>query len=157
MNIRYLPVVLVFCVLNFLFTLSSRTAWAQQHGISGTVTNEAGAPLFDVTVQVKGSPNGTTTDQNGHYAIQAGPADTLVFSYIGFKTQAVRVGDNTRINVELSSGKKSLNELVVIGYGNQERKDVTGAVSTVHAAAIKNIPAASFDLKLQGQVAGVSV
>lgn len=142
----------------FVSLLFSIVAFGQQAvTVSGTVASADNTPLAGVTVLVKGTQNGTVTNQNGQFTIAASPEDTLVFSYVSFETKEVAVGNNTQLNVQLSSGKKSLNEIVVIGYGNQERKEVTGAVSTVRSDNIKNIPAASFDLRLQGQAPGVQV
>lgn len=124
----------------FVSLLFSIVAFGQQAvTVSGTVASADNTPLAGVTVLVKGTQNGTVTNQNGQFTIAASPEDTLVFSYVSFETKEVAVGNNTQLNVQLSSGKKSLNEIVVIGYGNQERKEVTGAVSTVRSDNIKNI------------------
>src|ERR1700737_1997040 len=85
--------------------------------ITGTVTGEGGVPLAGVSVSVKGTSRGTTTDAKGNFSIDAAPNTTLVFSYVGFKTQEVRVSGQGAINVSLQTASQSMNEVVVIGYG----------------------------------------
>ncbi|WP_020603057.1 SusC/RagA family TonB-linked outer membrane protein [Spirosoma spitsbergense] len=126
--------------------------------IKGTVSDEKGNTLPGATVSVKGTQLGTTTDANGQFSINlpAG-AKTLVFSFIGMVTQEVVVGNRTTLNVTLKVGDRSLDEVVVIGYGTQRRQDLNGAVSSVKAEEIANIPQSSVDQLLQGRAAGLTV
>lgn len=128
------------------------------HDVAGTVTGDQGQPLAGVTVHVKNSNIGTVTGADGRFRIRPlTPNDTLVFSYVGYTTLEMALGGKTEVHATLKASSRGLNEVVVVGYGNQEQKDVTSAVTTIHAATIANIPAASFDLRLQGQAPGVDI
>ncbi|TDE14877.1 SusC/RagA family TonB-linked outer membrane protein [Dyadobacter psychrotolerans] len=126
--------------------------------VSGRVTAENGDVLPGVTVMMKATTTGTTTDIEGNYKISVtGPSAILVFSYVGYATREITVGNSSVADVKLSTDDKNLNEVIVVGYGNQERRDVTGAVSMVKSQNIKDLPLTSADQKLSGQVAGVQV
>jgi TonB-linked SusC/RagA family outer membrane protein len=126
--------------------------------ITGKVTDEDNQALPGVNVLLKGSTNGTTTDFNGNYSLSVPDATgTLVFSYIGYTTQELPINGRTSINVSLAADIKSLSEVVVIGYGSQLKKEVTGAVQTVSAAEIRDIPVSTVAQKLQGRLAGVQI
>ncbi len=127
--------------------------------VAGTVSDETGATLIGVTVKVKGSANGVTTDFNGKFRINAPDANSvLVFSYVGYTTQEVPLNGRTSVNVQLAKAATSnLNEVVVVGYGTQRRATVTGAISSVSAKTISALPVASVDQALQGRVAGLNV
>ena len=121
--------------------------------VQGRVASETGEVLPGVNVLVKGTSNGTATNSNGNYALtipdeQAG--GTLIFSYIGYASQEVKMGSQTLINVTLVADSKSLGDVVVVGYGTQNRRDVTGAVSTVKATDLNQTNAVSVDNLLQG-------
>jgi TonB-linked SusC/RagA family outer membrane protein len=137
--------------------LASPIALAQQ--VSGTVTEaDSGAPLPGATVLVKGTNNGTTTDFDGMFQITGVPGDAiLVVSYLGFETQEVAVNNATSFNVALSSAADTLDEIVVIGYGTQSKKEVTGAVSVLGAEAIQKLNPVRAEQAIQGQVAGVNI
>ena len=126
--------------------------------ISGKVTDEKGSPLAGVTIVVKETKKGTTTNAEGKF--QVGVADNnavLVFSFVGFKTQEIKVGVRTAIEIKLASSESSLDEVVVIGYGTANKKDLTGSVGTVNVADMTLAPVKSFDEALAGRVAGVQV
>lgn len=125
--------------------------------ISGIVIDDKNQPLPGVNVKVKGTNVGATTGVDGKYTLNAEDNAVLVFTFIGFQTKEEPVNKRTTINVVLSEDNKELKEVVVVGYGNQERKDVTGAVGSVKMGNIKEIKTASLDLKLAGQLAGVTV
>ncbi|RYE26735.1 MAG: TonB-dependent receptor [Sphingobacteriaceae bacterium] len=127
--------------------------------ITGTVTDETGSPLIGVTVKVKGSGTGQSTDANGRFRISAPDANSvLVFSYVGYTTQEVAVNNRTDITVQLVKASTSnLNEVLVVGYGTQRRATVTGAISSVSARTISALPVAGVDQALQGRVAGLTV
>ncbi|RYY22971.1 MAG: SusC/RagA family TonB-linked outer membrane protein, partial [Sphingobacteriaceae bacterium] len=127
--------------------------------VSGTVTDENGASLIGVTVKVKGSGNGITTDVNGKFRITVPDANsTLTFSYVGYTTQDVQLNGRSTLLVQLAKAATSnLNEVLVVGYGTQRRATVTGAISSVSAKTISSLPVAGVDQALQGRVAGLTV
>ena len=126
--------------------------------ISGKVVDkESGNPLPGVSVLVKGTVSGTITDDQGNYKLEVDPGTTLIFSFIGYLSQEVVVGAATEINISLEINVTALTEIVVIGYGTQQRRDITGSVASVSAKDIKDIPLTSFENAIQGQLAGVQV
>ncbi|MBE7176929.1 MAG: TonB-dependent receptor [Mucilaginibacter polytrichastri] len=142
----------------FLFVLFFPGWLRAQQTVSGKITSaDDKQALAAVSVKIKNSETGVSSDPQGRYSIAAKKGDVLVFTYIGFATQEIPVGDNAVLNVQLKSAASALDEVVVIGYGQQQRKDVTGAVATVSAKQIKDLPVASIDQKLVGQVPGVQV
>ncbi|KAB7731269.1 SusC/RagA family TonB-linked outer membrane protein [Rudanella paleaurantiibacter] len=131
---------------------------AQDIAVSGRVTSsDDGSALPGVSVQVKGTTRGTTTDASGNYRLNAPANAQLVFSFIGYKTQEVAVGNRTTVNLSLASDASVLNEVVVVGYGTQSKKTITGAIATVDGKSISDKPVQSFDQALQGRAAGVSI
>ena len=145
---------------NFLFLLVflgfSIPMMAQQI-IKGKVTDNKNMPLPGVNVLVKGTNNGITTDYDGSYKIEANDGAELEFTFVGFSNKTVKVNGKTTINVELSSDAKNLDEVIVVGYGTQKKKDVTAAVVTVDVSKRKDIPATSVSQMLIGQATGVTV
>jgi TonB-dependent SusC/RagA subfamily outer membrane receptor len=142
---------------NNLVVVVSSSLQKQDIRITGTVTGPAGESLTGVSVQVKGGSTGTSTGNKGEYTLTANENATLVFSYIGYSDKEVAVNGRNVINVQLTASDKKLDEVVVIGYGSQRRKDLTGAVSTVTAADIANRPIVDAGEALQGKAAGVTV
>jgi len=133
-------------------------ARAQQRTVSGTVTDaKTGVPLQGVSVSVKNSRIGTTTGADGSFSLNV-PADsrTLVFSFVGFGPTEVPL-TQTSFDIQLEPVVSSFEEVVVIGYGTQRRRDVTGAVSKVGGDRVNTIPAPSFEAALQGKAPGVQV
>ncbi len=126
--------------------------------VSGKVTEASGAPLPGVTVLVKSTSNGIVTDMDGNYTLGKVPGDaTLIFSFIGMKSQEIPVAGKTAINVVMQEDVESLDEIVVTGYGNFKKASFTGSANTVNAEKIKDIPVVSIEQKLQGQTAGVFI
>jgi len=125
--------------------------------ISGTVTDQNGEPIPGVTVSIPGTGFGTATDIDGRYSLSVPEGSTLVFSFIGFESQRIAVGDRSVIDITLSEDMSSLDEVVVIGYGTQQKSDLTGAVGSVKNEALMERPAASMPQMLQGRIAGVNV
>ncbi|WP_394330475.1 SusC/RagA family TonB-linked outer membrane protein [Spirosoma radiotolerans] len=126
--------------------------------ITGKVTDEKGDGLPGVSVVVKGSTQGATTDGEGSFRITVPDANaTLVFSFVGYGRKEVVVGNRTSLNVALAPDDQTLNEVVVVGYGSQLKKEITGAVQTVSAAEIKDLPVSQIGQKLQGRLAGVQI
>ncbi|GAB3687775.1 TonB-dependent receptor [Spirosoma flavus] len=127
--------------------------------ITGRVTSENGEGLPGVNIQIKTTTRGTTTDGNGNYriAIPDEAGTVLVFSFIGYATQEVAVGNQSVINVTLTADDKTLNEVVVVGYGTQRKRDVTGAVASVSETVLREVPAPNLVNQLKGRAAGVSI
>ena len=131
-------------------------ASAQSQTVQGTITGE-GIPLPGVNVIIKGTNTGTISDGNGNYSVEASAEDILVFSYIGYVSQEIRVGSQTRIDVTLLPDMSSLEEVVVIGYGTQKKSDLTGAVGLVDGDEISKFTSANATQAIQGRMAGVRV
>ncbi len=129
-----------------------------QRPVSGTVTSkEEGTPIPGVTVRVKGTTLGTSTDMNGKFELVAPPTSVLVFSVVGLKTLEVSLENRTTVSVAMEQDVFAIEEFVVIGYGVQQRRDVSGSITTVRGDAIKTIPVQTFDQALQGKAAGVTL
>ncbi len=132
---------------------------AQTRSVTGKVTSAIAtdSTLSGVSVQVKGTKTGTVTDNNGNFALNVPANAVLVFSAVGYTTQEVPLKNQTTITVQLAADVQSLQQVVVVGYGTQRRRDVTGAVSSVSAAQIEKVPVNTVDQALQGRAAGVQV
>jgi len=145
-------------ILFFVFLLGLNLQIIAQVTVQGTVKSATDrSALPGVTVLLKGTTTGTITDLNGHYSISVPKNGTLVFSYVGFKSQEFTIGTLTQINVTMVESAKGLQEVVVVGYGTQNRRMVTGAISSISGAEIKAVPAISFENSLEGKIAGVDV
>ncbi|QDH79290.1 TonB-dependent receptor [Echinicola soli] len=131
---------------------------AQAVNVSGTVTSaDDGGTLPGASILVKGTTRGVTTDVDGNYQIQAEKGEILVFSFIGMIAQEREVGDQNSINVALETEAKSLDEVVVVGYGTQKRSDLTGAVSTVDTKVLESRPITDVGRGLQGTTPGLTI
>ena len=140
-----------------LLLLISSLSFAQQ-AIIGTVKSaEDQQPLPGVTILVKGTSTGVSTNFDGEYTINAPLNSTLVFSYVGFLTQEVALNNQKIINVNLQENISKLDEILVVGYGTQKKSDITGSVASVKVGDLTSIPLARTDEVLQGQVPGVQV
>ncbi|WP_083470280.1 SusC/RagA family TonB-linked outer membrane protein [Rufibacter tibetensis] len=144
-----------------LFALSlciAQAGFAQSKTITGRVTSsDDGSAMPGVSVVVKGTTNGTSTDTDGRYSIQATPGSVLIFTFIGSVAQEHSVGDASTIDVRLGSDAKALDEVVVVGYGTQKRSDVTGAVSTVDTKVLEARPVTDVARALQGTTPGLTI
>lgn len=141
----------------FLFLFTVQLSFAQRT-VSGIVTDEETEEgLTSVTVAVKGTTSGTITDFDGSYSIQASDEDTLVFSYIGYDPIEIAVGSQTTIDVAMGSGVNQLEEVVVVGYGKVQKKDLTGSVSTINPEDVQGMPVPNAEQLLQGRTSGVQV
>lgn len=125
--------------------------------VRGRLTDSKGAAIPGASVVIKGTNRGTTTNANGDYTISASEKATLVYSFVGYVSQEVVVGGRTRIDISLVDDVKALSEIVVVGYGTQRRASVTGAIATVSATELTQLPVPSVESALQGRVAGVQV
>ena len=131
--------------------------WAQKT-VSGKVTDEGGNPLVGVVVRVPNTPLGTITDGSGVFRLEL-PVDQniLEISYLGFETKTVTIDQTEQVDVILNVDNLTLNEVVVLGYGTQQKRAITGNISRVRSEAIADLPAQSFDQLIQGKAAGVNV
>jgi TonB-linked SusC/RagA family outer membrane protein len=147
-------------LLTFAFAiLTLVSVLAQSKSITGRVTSaEEPEGVPGASVVVKGTTQGVITDLDGSYSIQV-PADasTLVFSFVGYLTKEMAIGSNSIINAVLDIDVKTLNEVVVVGYGTQERREITGSVASIDAKTIENLVSPSFESQLAGRAPGVSV
>ncbi|MDQ6813569.1 MAG: TonB-dependent receptor [Bacteroidota bacterium] len=150
MNVR----ILIFA--GFL-QLVSLYATAQETTVSGTVTGENNTPLSGVSLNVKGTTRGTSTNTSGRFTISAAPNATLVFSSVGYTNQEVAIGGRTDITVALATSNRELEQVIVVGYGTQRKIDVTGSVASVKGADIAKQPVLTATQAIQGRVAGVQI
>ena len=125
--------------------------------IQGVVKDETGEPLTGVTVRIKETNTGAITDVNGKYAIEAEEDAVLVFSFVGYETQEVSVGGRSTIDIVLAADLTQLNEIVVVGYGTQEKKEITSAVTSVSAEDFNKGNVNNVAQLLQGKVAGLNI
>ena len=133
-------------------------AFAQTQAVTGVVTDDLGDPLVGVSVSVKGTTNGAVTDLDGNYSLKNVKAtDVLVFSYIGFSPKEMKVGNQTKIDLQMKEDQTSLEEVVVVGYGTMKKKDLTGSVTTVGSDKLVEVPVANAAEALQGKMAGVQI
>lgn len=130
---------------------------AQQINISGTVTDPTGEPLIGVSVTVPGTKTGAATDINGNYSIQADAKAKLKFSYVGYKTLEESINGRTVINVKMHEDSEVLSEVVVIGYGTMDKKELTSAISHVGEKDFLSISSLDPSMMIQGKVPGVSI
>ena len=142
-------------VILLLFMLPI-SMYAQKITVKGTVSDNDG-PVIGVTVKVNGAQVGAITDFNGEYSIDVDPNATLVFSYLGYKTQEVKVAGRHTIDITLKEDQETLSEVVVVGYGTMRKSDLTGAVAQVDNKAIEKSVTTSIDQVLQGRAAGVQI
>ncbi len=147
---RIVGSILLMCLMWFM----SAPTYAQAQ-ITGTVKGEDGAELIGVNVLLKGTTTGTITDVNGKYTIQATPSDILVFSFVGYISQEVTIGNQSTVDVALAADVTSLQEIVVTGYASEKKADLTGAVAVVDLAPIMNNSTGNPMQSLQGRVAGI--
>ncbi|MCG8387487.1 MAG: SusC/RagA family TonB-linked outer membrane protein, partial [Cytophagales bacterium] len=145
----------LFCFLIFIASLGEGTA-QQQPSVRGTVTDADGFPLPGTNILEKGTLNGTQTDVNGNFSLNVSSNDAiLVFSFIGFTTQEIPVGSRSVIDIALEEDIASLAEIVVVGYGTQSKRTVTGSVSSVDLEETEDLPTTNIAQAVRGRVAGV--
>jgi TonB-dependent SusC/RagA subfamily outer membrane receptor len=157
-----------FCLLRFCLAIllvagfatllpSGAAAQAQRKTITGQVTNEKGEPVSGASVMIKGTTTGTTSDVRGAYAISVPNNAVLVFSYVGYDATELRIGSGSTLNARLSPANKELDQVIVVGYGTQRKRDVTGSVVSVSEKTLKEVPAPNIISQLKGRVAGVDI
>jgi TonB-linked SusC/RagA family outer membrane protein len=142
-----------------LAVLLAFNSWAQERTVTGRVTSaEDGSALPGVNVVLKGTTTGTVTDVEGNYKISV-PSDggTLVFSFIGLTTTEIGIGSRSVVDIQLAADVTQLSEVVVTGYGIQDKRTLTGSVASVKGDVFKNLPVQSVDRGIQGRLAGVQI
>lgn len=144
-------------LLIWLCVFASSTGLLAQQQVSGKVTDGEALPLIGATVLIKGTSDGTVTDVDGSYSLQANPEDILVFSYTGYEPQEIKVGNQTAISPILATNVEVLDKVVVIGYGSVRKRDLTGAVNTLDPETEQVSQFNDFQSYLQGRAAGVYV
>lgn len=150
--LRLFILLLLFCTFQF-------NAYAlPPHEVRGRVANAEGTPLQGVSVLIRGTTTGSTTNSEGRFSINVPDNRTVLeFSSVGFEPQTVTVGNQTEINITLISSAAGLDQVVVVGYGTRRKSDLTGAVGSVRAAQLQERPAASLNQALAGRISGVQV
>ncbi len=146
-------------ICTVMLVLIFQTAMAQGTRVSGRVTDvNEGAPIPGVNILIKGSSAGTTTDAEGRYSLSVeDPNAVLVFSFIGYSSKEFPLRGVTVLDVVLEPDVTTLQELVIVGYGTQIGKELTGSVQQVKTEALKDLPVAQLTQKLQGRLAGVQI
>lgn len=140
---------------SFPLAIDYKVNWVNYNG---KVTDSNGEPLIGVTIMVKGSKSGTTTDINGNFSINVPTGSVLVISYLGFETTEILVGANTTLNIKLNQSQTTLQEVVVsTGYGEKKRSEIVGAVATITGEELMDIPAPNIAGALRNRIAGLSV
>lgn len=134
------------------------TAWAQERTVTGTVTDaESGEAIPGANIVEKGTSNGTITDFDGNYRLTVGDGATLVVTFVGYKAQEIEVGSRSVIDVKLGLDVQALSEVVVVGYGTQDKKEITSAVASIGEEEFNNGNVTTPEQLLQGKVAGLSI
>jgi TonB-dependent starch-binding outer membrane protein SusC len=157
LNIVFTGTGLIYKMLDNKLIVISSDDVNQDIIITGLVTNENGEPLPGVSISVKETKLGTSTDNSGKFSISAAPDATLSISYVGFVTQEVAVNNQTELNVKLVQSSRVMDQVVVVGYGTQRKIDVTGSVGHVKGDELAKQPVLTATQAIQGKVAGVQV
>lgn len=148
---RQFLVLLLLCANPLSMTAQSRV-------VTGEVVDADNLPMIGVAVVIKGTSNGSITDLDGKYSLNVtGEKPILVFSFIGFTTKEIAVENQSVINTMLTEDVKSLDEVVVIGYGVQKKSHLTGSISKVKVNELSDVPTSRIDQALQGKIAGVQI
>ncbi|MCV2486166.1 TonB-dependent receptor [Flavobacterium sp. SH_e] len=145
---------LVFCISSLLFSV---IAVAQDVTVNGIINDESGMPVPGATVLLKGTTKSTASDFDGKFQIQVPSNGTLTVTFIGYTTVTEAVNGRTKISIQLKPESQSLNEVVVVGYGTQKKSVVTGAISSVKASDLEDLPITRVEQSLQGRVSGVTI
>ncbi len=131
---------------------------AQNITVSGTVEDSSGEPLIGASILVEGTKDGASTDIDGNFSLKnVSPKAVLKVSYVGYRTESVKVDGRTNIKIVLKEDAATLDEVVVVGYGTMKKKDLTGAVSTVKGSDIVKMPTANVAQAMTGRLAGVQI
>jgi TonB-linked SusC/RagA family outer membrane protein len=146
----------LFCLWATFLFLSSLSA-QNVIPINGRVLNEAGQPVPNATIQVKGARTAVTTDEGGNFQLNASSNATLVITSVGYTATSIRVGGRTALSIALAAASNSLDQVIVVGYGTQRKRDITGSVASVTATTLKEVPSPNLIDQLKGRTAGVDI
>ncbi len=144
-------------ILASFMSLFCFVSYAQERIVSGQVTDSDKSPMLGVTVVVDGTTIGTVTDVNGNYSIKVPEKSSLKFSFIGFASQTIDVGNKSSINVTMSEGSADIDEVVIVGYGTVKKTDLTGSVGTISSDNLVSKGTSTMMESLQGEIPGVSI
>lgn len=147
------------CIFVLLCTFFNQTSFAVQHSLRGTVLDKAGDPIPGVSIQVKNTKKGVSTDENGLFSLQLPDGKiTLIVRHVGYQTKELVVDEKqSQLRITLENNDTSLDEVVVVGYGTQLRKDVTGAVASVSGDVVRKNPVTNVAEAIAGRMPGVQV
>ena len=145
---------MMVCLIGMLLPMCM---FAQQITVQGVVKDQTGETVIGASVMEKGTTNGTITGIDGDFSLNMSPNGTLVFSFVGYKTQEVQVKGQKQLQVVLSEDAEMLDEVVVIGYGTMKKSDLTGAVSSIGNKDIKDSPVSNLGQAIQGKISGVQI
>lgn len=148
---------ILWAVLLLPALLLSQIAFTQTRTVSGKVATSDGIPVPKASIVVKGTSDGTSTDDNGNFTISAVANSTLIISAVDYVTQEVKTGNRTNLVITLVSGNKDLGEVVVVGYGTQRKEAVTGSVASINGEKLREVPSPNISQALQGRIAGVEI
>ena len=143
-------------LLALLLTFST-VVWAQGTPVTGRVSDEKGELLIGVSVQEKGTTNGTVTDMNGNFVLDVKKGDVIQVSFIGYLTQEFKYNGEPSINVSLQEDTQKLDEVIVVGYGTQQKANLSGAVAQLDSKELTSRPISNVSSGLQGMMPGVTV
>lgn len=146
---------LLFCVS--CLTLLTKVQAQTSSSVTGVVRDEKQQPVPGTSVMLKGTTTGVVTDVNGHFQINAPSNGTLVFKNVSYQTIEIAIKGKSVLEVQLSVSNQSLNEVVVLAYGSQSKRNITGAVQTINGTQLQDQAAGQITQKLQGQLAGVQI
>lgn len=146
------------CILSLLcLFLYSMCLFAQSKKVTGRVTDTAGEPIIGANVLVKGTTNGVISDLDGNYSLDVEPGAILQFTYVGFVSQDISVDGRSTINVQMKEDTKSIEEVIVVGYGSQKKETLTGSVANIRGEEITKSPAPNVSSSLSGKLPGLVV
>lgn len=143
-------------IFSLLLALSMQFAFAQEKTVTGTVSDATG-PIPGANVVVKGTNRSAQTDFDGKYSIKASAGEVLVFSFVGMKETTANVGASSTVSIRMEQGGNTLEEVVVVGYGTQKKKNLTGSISQIKGESIASLATPSFESQLAGRAAGVQI
>lgn len=148
---------ITFKVAGSQIILKGAATGKEKKDISGVITDENGEPVIGATVRLKGSGSGTITNMDGQFALTASAGEELEISYVGCITQNIKIGDNNSFKVVLKEDAQNLEEVVVVGYGTQKKKDLTSAIATIGGKELSNQTVSNAVAAMQGRLSGVQV
>jgi len=137
--------------------LSNQSTQQVKKKVVGTVRDENGEPMIGVTIAIKGQSAGTTTDVSGNFSLELSDPNVLVISYIGYTRQFIDFKGQQTINIKMESDVKKLDEVVVVGYGTQKSKNITGSIATIDMSKVEGLPTSTLTASLSGQIPGLTI